>query len=1456
MSRWFLSYNSQDDELARALGERIRERQPLAKLFFAPRALQAGRPWQAQIADAVAEADIFVLLVGPKGLGPWQVPEYQEAYDWHVKKQLPIVMLLKQGVPAPGLDYLRLLHWIVTPDILGEDALGRLLDAAEDRGGRPAELWRHTAPYRGLQAMTEADSDYFLGRRAETEAVLRQFATHPDQMPLLLGNSGVGKSSIAQAGVIAALKRESWPVRVDNEDWPTPFRGSRRWCFLKVTPGTEPVGTLVDAFLAVWRQEETQPDWVRKRKGWLEGLLDGGLSLRDLMDATARRLEVELHESAPPAYLIYVDQGEELYARSEAWQRLRFSALLAEGLTDPRLYAMMSLRADFTGEFHKDEVLYERHRRVDVPPLRESGLRVVIEGAAKLLGVAFESSALPGDLARRAYEDSVKDAGALPLLSYLLEDMWKTMQERGDGVMRLPAHAVDLGGVLVERADRFLHDNAVATDRLKRIFTGRLANLRPGEEPTRRRAFRREFDDADWALVSNLADSEHRLLVTVVPEWESSAAGGHAAAEAFAEVAHEALFRRWGRLRDWVKEESEFLLWRTELEADRKRWEEAEVGGRDDALLLRGLTLTQAEGWLAQREADLDEPDRLFIRAASAADRRRRRSRMQILTIAVAVLLVLLGIAGAGWFQADQGQRALKASTESAQYEQKKAEEARDEALRNQSLFIASLAGQQTQTGRAQTAMLLALEALPGRGHKRPFVPAAEAALYDAVMGAHEQAVMRGHTGDVTAVGFSLQGPVTGSRDGTVRAWNREGALIRTLVEGGPVRAILSRPDGSLVVAAGRDIRVWPVQADAPARLLASHPSIVLCAGTAGETILSGGQDGSVRLATAEGVSARELSGHSDSVEGCALSRDGSVAATASRDGTVRIWRALSGEQLAVLAGDPQGMGDVAVSAEGNLVAAAGWSGSVYLWHKEGANWALSVLAGHNDAVQAVAFSPDTTRLASASWDGNVKLWSTANGRELKSMSGGREKLDNLAFNAAGDLLVAGARNGKAWIWSERSGQLVGILAGHNGRITATSFDPTSSSVLTGSSDGTARLWRVYPQKVAELKTPGRFATGFLLGRSTDPVVSYGWAGPALAWSPFGQWERELLAGAQLNAVGSPTDLADNEESAGAGDNSEPDNANVCADMAKDSAIIVTCGQFLDLWTLGPGGMVVRSTRLPMRDPIAARFVPGEARLVALSRSGRLVLFEEAVGTWRVVREAQIDASDRASMIIASGRPNVLILSGSRAPLFWSYMSDDVPWPLMAHGERTSAATFGTDGDVAVTGGWDAMIHVYDLRRDHEPRQIRGHAAIASLALRPDDAVLAAGFWDGTIVLFDLASGRAIRTLSGHGATVTQVAFTRDGQRMLSSSLDGTARVWNAQTAQPLAVLKDGSQGVVAAAFSRDDLFIGTLSDDGVPRLWRNYPDLTSLVQEAERLVHGDVLSPADRARFFLDGRP
>jgi hypothetical protein len=113
MSRWFLSYHSPDHVLAQRFKTAIEQRDRTGGVFFAPQHNRAGGFWTAQLAQEIAEAEAFILLVGEHGIGPWQVLEYYEALDKRVKSaNFPVIMVLLEGQSAPGLAFLRRLHWI------------------------------------------------------------------------------------------------------------------------------------------------------------------------------------------------------------------------------------------------------------------------------------------------------------------------------------------------------------------------------------------------------------------------------------------------------------------------------------------------------------------------------------------------------------------------------------------------------------------------------------------------------------------------------------------------------------------------------------------------------------------------------------------------------------------------------------------------------------------------------------------------------------------------------------------------------------------------------------------------------------------------------------------------------------------------------------------------------------------------------------------------------------------------------------------------------------------------------------------------------------------------------------------------------------------------------------------------------------------------------------------------
>jgi hypothetical protein len=647
--------------------------------------------------------------------------------------------------------------------------------------------------------MEEKDSDYFFGRERETVDILSALAGAPDRLAVLIGNSGVGKSSLAQAGVLAALKRQAWPEAARAPGgWPAAFRDSRQWCFLSLKPGTDPLKALVETFLDTWQFAATDFERIRQQNGLIGLLREGKANLPDLIDATERRRS-ELDQPKPPGFLLYIDQGEELNVRAEGAQRRRFSELIAQALPDRRLRIMMSMRSDFLGHLQNNEPLFRARELIEVPPLREDALRDIVGRPAELLSARFENESLIDIISRRTAEDSVKDVGALPLLSYTLDDMWTQMVRRGDGTLRLPAQSFELGGVLVDRANKFLETRPSAENALRRVLTLRLATVRDNGEPTRRRAAQSEFSETEWRLVSELADYPNRLLVTATPE------GG----ETYAEVAHEAIFRRWDKLKAWVAAEREFLAWRSNLEGARRTWQATPGASKKDALLM-GLSLAQAQAWIIKRAEDVPKVDREFIdrsvkrEVLEREQRERRRRGTQILTAAAAVLFaVLAGIAFFAQKEAnDQAERAIRAQKD-ADSAARQALDAQQETEDRQINLLAELATSESLRGNLDTALKLAVHAArlsAASAKDKAKITAPGPALAAGVWRSDWLLVLVGHDKAVYSAAFSPDGSriVTASADKTARIWDaatgKEIAVLRGHEDN--VLSVAFNPDG------------------------------------------------------------------------------------------------------------------------------------------------------------------------------------------------------------------------------------------------------------------------------------------------------------------------------------------------------------------------------------------------------------------------------------------------------------------------------------------------------------------------------------------------------------------------------------------------------------------------------------------------------------------------------------
>src|SRR5215472_15196762 len=334
--------------------------------------LRHGHLWQPSLFDAIAKAKAFLILVSNR-IGDWQKVEYYEARDRKAKDEhfvlLPVIIADRGAGPAANLPGLAQLHWIESTEPSAPEPLAKIVAALESREtAKPPEPWRTINPYRGLVALEEQDADFFFGRDGETGGIIDKIIAAPGRLIALVGNSGVGKSSLVQAGVIGSLKRQRLPGR--PQAWPQALNGSRAFAYLAMKPGDDPVRALMSEFAALWFPDPTDPKRLDRTREWAAHLRQGTARLADVIKATDDHLRSELALTPPPRFFLYIDQGEELYARSPPAERKRFSEIIADGLArnPERLIVMTSQRADYYGELQGNAALFRLTETIDVPP--------------------------------------------------------------------------------------------------------------------------------------------------------------------------------------------------------------------------------------------------------------------------------------------------------------------------------------------------------------------------------------------------------------------------------------------------------------------------------------------------------------------------------------------------------------------------------------------------------------------------------------------------------------------------------------------------------------------------------------------------------------------------------------------------------------------------------------------------------------------------------------------------------------------------------------------------------------------------------------------------------------------------------------------------------------------------------------------------------------------------------
>ncbi len=912
-------------------------------------------------------------------------------------------------------------------------------------------------PYKGLRAFSEADAEHFYGRSTLIQELFARL-TEPTELARFLaivGPSGSGKSSVAKAGLVPALRRGGLP-------------GSENWFVVDLTPGAHP---WEEVEIALLRVAVNPPETL------LNQLQEGD---RGLLRAVGRILP----DDDQTELVLIIDQFEEIFTlvEDEAVREQFLSSLVTAVLDErSRLRVIITLRADFYDRplHYVDFGDLLRQRSVSVLPMTPDELEQAISQPAQDVGVWLE----PG-LTAVIIRDVGDQPGTLPLLQYSLTELF---EQRDKNVLTHAAYEAAGGvtGALARRADEIYKGlDSDARNAARQLFL-RLITLGEGVEDTRRRV--QLSKTSEVFKTSEVLDEygRYRLLtfdhdpITRAPT---------------VEVAHEAILREWDRLRQWINDARDDIRQERALARATQEWDTHQ---RDVSFLMRGKRLVQIEDWQEITSLMLTPLEQEFIDQSLAQRKKERqvelarkehearlerRSRNFLRGLVAVFALAALVAAALGLFAFQQRQHALDSAAEAQN--------------------VALVAGSQVALADndTDTALALAWQAVT----LKPESALAQAQLSEAAYAPGTVRPLLGFTDYVLAADIDPAGNriFSGSRDMSVIMWDlatgdilwqvtehqnavndvefspdgqiaasisSEAVILWDAATGKPMRKITGQeesfsrmdfsPDGQQLattdwgdpsyvsiwdVASGEIVQRFPTQ---------SNPDSIVFTPDGSAILFGGYDDGTLTLIDSEsGELIQEmnagLGNSSGALRAVAITPDGGTAVVGFENSQLLLWDLESGELIQSYE-VPGGVVTLDLHPEDNTVLIGGTTSVITRLDLESGK-ILNTFSGHTADVVNIVISSVGQYAVSASLDHSLRLWALDRGHVLRHIAGPSDLTFEADLSPDGRMAIRGSTDGVVTLIDAETGEVMRELVVDQ-PVMAVTFSPDGKTALIGS---------------------------------------------------------------------------------------------------------------------------------------------------------------------------------------------------------------------------------------------------------------------------------------------------------------------------------------------------------------------------------------------------------------------
>lgn len=536
--------------------------------------------------------------------------------------------------------------------------------------------------------------------------------------------------------------------------------------------------------------------------------------------------------------------------------------------------------------------------------------------------------------------------------------------------------------------------------------------------------------------------------------------------------------------------------------------------------------------------------------------------------------------------------------------------------------------------------------------------------------------------------------------------------------------------------------------------------------------------------------------GHSDGILKLKFSPRGSQLATASFDGTAKVWDVKSGKLILDIDSHKGELTSIDYSPDGKFLATASLDGTAKIWDVTTGN---QVHDFNEDIgwVYSVNYSPDGNSIIICA-DSTTIIWDLKKRKEKVRFKDHQGGVYHTQYSPDGKNIISADASGIVNVWDFDSSILTHELNHKQQSIISIEYSPKGSYILTISKSPdfihTINIWNSKTGKLVYRSDPykGEFPYGHFSPDGEKIIMPMN--------DTISRIYNFLKHEIEFDIIGHEGKIINSYYS-------------------KDGKYLYTAGnRKFNIWNTDSKKHVKKVNANGWYFGDSFSFSPNNEN-IALVDNNIVILINAQSG--QIIQKLKGRTKGISKFIHSPDRTKVVTLGFYNQCVLWNMKKGKIIWQAKLDDIYSEIPLFTSDSKSLLIRGENNSAKLINTNTGKTIKFYKGHSnKINSLLFSPNEKTVLTSSKDGTSKLWDRKSGEVIHTFRGHSKEVISGSFSPNGRKILTSSKDRTAILWDSESGTVTHTFTELNSATEPARISPNGKYVLTISLDSLIKIW------------------------------------